>query len=329
MPKLEPKIIQRDLDLNKLWPVYWLYGSERMKSRELLKRIRKTAIPESESGGAGGLFGMAEETLDGAEIDGSSVVEAAQSPSLGGGLRLIVVRDAHAMKNPEQIAELFGEPKAKENLASVCVFLSKDFDQRKKISKLLLEKAAVVPCEDVPENEREAWIQYLAKRRGVDLEAELAVQLTSLDPWSLDIIDQELEKFTLDPDQSGETFLGGLAAGTGSEVFLDAFFSRDLKRALRTVENFADQLDEALPLLGLFAWNVRHLALVLADQKAGTRVVKINPYAADKLRGWARHWTLTDAMELQRKLEELDFGLKQTPLLPVGLWSDLVLSFCH
>ena len=298
-----------------------------MKSRELLKRIRKTALPETENG-AVGFFGMSEEILDGGETDAGSVVEAAQSPSLGGGLRLIVVRDAHAMKNPELIAELFGERKAREELMSVCVFLSKDFDQRKKISKTLLEKAAVVPCDDVAENEREAWIHYLAKRRGVTLSNEMAVQLTSLDPWSLDIIDQEMEKFTLDPTQSGETFLGGLAAGTGSDVFLDAFFSRDLKRTLRTVENFAEQLDEALPLLGLFAWNVRHLALVLADQKAGTRVVKMNPYAADKLRAWSRHWSLEEAMDLQRRLEELDFGLKQTPLLPIGLWSDLVIRFC-
>lgn len=328
MPKLEPKIIQKELDQNRLWPVYWLYGSERMKSRELLKRIRKAALGESE-GGAGSLFGMAEENLDGAEMDAGSVVEAAQSLSLGGGLRLIVVRDAHAMKNPEQITELFGEPKTREELASVCVFLSKDFDQRKKISKALLEKAAVIPCDEVAENEREAWIHYLAKRRGITLSNDTAVQLTSLDPWSLDIVDQELEKYTLDPDHSGETFLGGLAPGTGSDAFLDAFFSRDLKKTLRTVENFADQLDEALPLLGLFAWNVRHLALVLAEQKAGTRVVKLNPYAADKLRAWSRSWRLDEAMDLQARLEELDFGLKQTPLLPIGLWSDLVIRFCR
>ena len=113
------------------------------------------------------MFGMAEETLDGAEIDGSSVVEAAQSPSLGGGLRLIVVRDAHAMKNPEQIRSFWASRKRRKIWRLFAFFLSKDFDQRKKISKLLLEKAAVVPCEDVPENEREAWIQYLAKRRGV------------------------------------------------------------------------------------------------------------------------------------------------------------------
>jgi DNA polymerase III delta subunit len=333
MPKLEPKIIQKELDQEILWPVYWLYGSERMKSRELLKRIRKAALPDGDSSTSGGLFGMAEETLDGNEQDAASVVEAANSLSLsfGGGpsLRFIVVRDAHLMKNPEQIAELMGEKKKRTELNSVCVFLSKDFDQRKKISKLLLDKAAVVPCDEITEAERESWVQYLAKRRGLNLSSEWILRLTSVDPWTLDIIDQELEKFTLDPTQSGETFLGGLAPGTGSDAFLDAFFSRDLRRAFKTIENFATQLEEALPLLGLFAWNVRHLALILADQKAGTRVVKLNPYAADKIRAWSRHWTLDEVLELQTRLQQLDFGLKQTPLLPVGLWSDLVIRFCR
>src|SRR4051812_2060005 len=100
MPKLEPKVIQKELDQGQLWPVYWLYGQERMKSRELLKRIRKAALPES-SDSIGALFGMAEENFDGAEQSGATVVESALSPSLGGGLRFIVVRDAHLLKTPE------------------------------------------------------------------------------------------------------------------------------------------------------------------------------------------------------------------------------------
>lgn len=325
MPKLEPKIIQKELEQNQLWPVYWLYGSERMKSRELIKRIRKVALPEE----GGALSGMAEENFDGGETDAGSVLEAAQSLSFGGGLRLIIVRDAHAMKNPEQIAELLGPRKPREELGSVCIFLSKDLDQRKKISKFLVEKAAVVPCDEIPEAEREAWIQYLSKRRGASLSNEMIVRLTSLDPWSLDIVDQELEKFSLDPAGSGETFLGGLAPGSGADGFLDAFFGRDLAKTFKTVENFANQLEEALPLLGLFAWNVRHLALVLGDQNAGTRVVKLNPYVADKFRIWAKNWKLSEVMELQARLQDLDHGLKQTPLLPVGLWSDLVIRFCR
>jgi DNA polymerase III delta subunit len=327
MPKLEPKIIQKELDQDQIWPVYWIYGAERMKSRELLKRIRKAVFGEESAPNS--VFGLAEETIDGAGLEAVSVVEAAQSMALGGGARLIVVRDAHGLKNPEQIADLFGPKKARKELTSVCVFLSKDFDARKKVSKLLNEKAAVVPCEEVPETDREAWVQYLAKRKGVALKEQSVLQLCSLDPWSLDIIEQELEKFTLDPTGSGEVFLGGMAPGLGSDSFLDAFFARDLKQSLLIVEGFAHHPDQALPLLGLFSWNVRHLGLLLADEKAKSRVVKLSPYVADKLRAWSRNWSLQEVLELQRRLEILDFGTKQTPLLPIGLWSDLVVRFCR
>jgi DNA polymerase III subunit delta len=327
MPKLEAKLVQKELEQDQIWPVYWIYGSERMKSRELVKRIRKAIFGDDAPPTS--VFGMAEESIDGVGTDAISVVEAAQSPALGGGTRLIIVRDAHALKNPEQIADLFGPKKSKNDLTSVCVFLSKDFDARKKVSKLLADKAAVIACEEIPETEREAWIQYLAKRKGISLGSENVVQLASLDPWTLDIMDQELEKFSLDPSGTGEVLLGGMAPGTGSESFLDAFFARDLKQSLLIVENFANHPDLALPLLGLFAWNVRHLGLVLADQSAGTRVVKLSPYVVDKLRAWTRQWSLEEVLELQARLEKVDFGMKQTPLLPIGLWSDLVITFCR
>src|SRR5262245_28723502 len=142
MPRLEPKQVQREIEEGNLWPVYWLFGQERMKSRELLKRIRKAALGEPANP-------LSEETLEGTETGAHRVVEAAQSPSLDGGTRLVVVRDAHALKDTEGLAPLLGARMPAAQVGSVCVFLSKDLDGRKKFSKLLLEKAAVVPCEEV------------------------------------------------------------------------------------------------------------------------------------------------------------------------------------
>jgi DNA polymerase-3 subunit delta len=306
-----------------IWPVYWLYGTERMKSRELLKRIRK-AVLGSETAQTSGLAGFGEETLDGNEVDAATVLDAAQSLSLGGGCRFIVVREAHALKETEMLSVLCGPKTKKSELTSVCVFLSKDLDGRKKFSKILTEKAAVVPCEEVPDAEREAWIGYLAKRRGIELPPELVAQMSSLDPWSLDIIDQELEKFSL--AQTGDvilSLLGGGGAG-GGERFLNAFFARDLKRSMQAIEDFADRPDESLPLLGLLGWNVRHLALVLSRAQ-----IKLNPFIAERLQAWSKHWELSEVIRLQSVLEELDFSLKQTPLLPIGLWGELVVTFCR
>ncbi len=317
MPKLEPKMIQRDLERGLVWPLYWVYGPEKMKSRELVKRIRKTVLGEQagESGRSG--LSLSEEWLEGTEVDASQVLDSAQSPSLLGGVRLIIVRDAHALKNAELLAELLGPAVPLPELTSVCVLLSKDLDARKKFSKLLVEMTAVVPCEEVSEGEREAWIGYLAKRRALEVGPDDVLKLSTLDPWSLDIVDQELEKLSL-----GGTVFAGSDSGRlgGADEFMEAFFGRDLPTALAIAGSFADKPDEALPCLGLFAWNVRHLALLIGS---GGRAA-LNPYVAEKLKRWASNWKLTEVLALQEELAALDFNTKQTPLLPLGLWTDLV-----
>jgi DNA polymerase III delta subunit len=325
MPKLEPKVIQKELEQGLLWPVYWIYGPERMKARELLKRIKKVALGDENPTGLGS---FAEENFDGTEASAAGILDAAQSPALGGGLRLITVREAQAIKEPDLLAALLG-PKAKASeLTSVCIFIAKELDGRRKFSKLLTEKAAVVPCEEVGEADREAWIGYLAKRRGMTIPTELIPRLVALDPWTLDIVDQELEKYSLSPSEDTVLGKGDFQSGTGPDDFIDMFFKRDLKNALASAETFADRPDEALPLLGLFAWNVRHLALIVAERGQRTKTVKLNPYVAEKLQRWSSAWRLGEILALQEDLQELDHDLKQTPLLPLGLWSSLVVKFC-
>ena len=332
MPKFEPKVIQKELEAGILWPVYWLYGQEAMKSRELLKRIRKAVLGDTDTFFSSAAFN--EEVIDSqngaADFNVSRVIDAAQSLSLGGGTRLIVIRDAHTLKDAERLSELFGPSAQKSELSSVCVFLSKDLDGRKKFSKALVEKAAVVPCEEIPEEERDAWIGYLAKKKGVVISDELAAQMRFLDPWSLDIIESELEKYSLASEGSDQNLVmqGGVGPSLGGDSFLDAFFGRRLKDSLVAVETFADYPDESLPLLGLLAWNARFLGLVVSDHLNKTRETKLSPFLADRFNRWARKWSISEVVELQAALAALDFGIKQTQLLSLGLWTELVTRFC-
>lgn len=322
MPKIELKAVQRELEQGILWPFYWIYGPERLKSKELSKRIRQAVFGKENSGTS-----WNEEIFDGNESDAAEILDAALSPSFGGGVRLIWVRDAHLLKNLDQFTELLGPAKKLSELTSVCVCTAKDLDARKKFSKVLTEKAAVVACEEVPENQRESWVQYLAKRRGLQLNQDLAVRLCTLDPWSLDIIDQELEKFSL-AGFSSDVILEGLDSAGNTQKFLNEFFARNKAGALSQVSYFADFPDESLPLLGLMGWNARQLALFISDQKNGTRYCKLNPYIADRMAQWGKVWKLDEVIDLQKELLDLDLSMKQTPLMPLGLWGSLVARFC-
>ncbi len=330
MPKLEPKQVQKELEAGKIRPVYWLYGTEAMKSRELLKRIRSAVLgPAADSSG---MAAFAESALDGQENEVGEVLDAAGSLALGGGGKFVLVKQAHALKQPEDLLALCVSEFVKPaDGASVTVFVSKDLDQRKKFSKGLIEKAACVPCEEIAEEDREAWTQYLAKRKKIQLSENEVGLLRGMDPWSLDGVDRELEKMEIaQPGDRESVLLGAVGAeGKGaSESFVEAFLSRDLARALPEVRHFADSPEMALPLLGLLGWNTKMLVGILRDRQAGTRETKVGSFLQDRFGRYSRVWSLPDAIALQAALARLDFSTKQTPRDPLGNWTELVLRFC-
>lgn len=316
MPKFEPKIIQKELEAGKTWPVYWIYGEEPMKARELVKRIRKTLFKSEE------INPFCETQLEGSEVTAAQVLDSAQSMSMMGGLRFTLVKQAHLIKDLDQLEPLF-------NSTNVTVLLAKDLDQRKKFSKKLVEKAAVIPCEAIAEGDRESWVHYLAKRHELVLNEQEVIFLRALDPWSLDLIERELEKLKqcVSTDDRLLTLAGSLSQGS-SENFIEAFFTKQRNFAFSFVQSFADVPEEALPLLGLISWNTRMLALVLKDREAGTRDVKLGSFLIDKFNRYSRHWKLNEVIELQHHLAEIDFSIKQTPRPALALWSQLVLRFC-
>ncbi len=319
--KLEAKQIRQELSQGVAWPVYWIYGPERLQIRELVALLRNTVVGEN---------AWAEEKLDGASVVAQDVIAAAQSVPFGGGLRFLVVRDAHLIREPDALAELFGARAKREDLPFVCVLLSKDLDARRKFSKQLIEKAAVVECGNIPEQQRETWIHYLAGTLGLEARALPIDALVRAEPWSLEWVESELLKWALAEEvESGlgnQVLVGAAAPGMGSEKFIDAFLvRRSLPEALQAVETLGRKPEEALPLLGLLSWNVRMLALLVARSRA----VKLPPFLQDKLMRALRVWNLEELQELQSALSTLDFGIKQTPQEPMALWGVLIQQFCR
>ncbi|MBI4925889.1 MAG: hypothetical protein HY843_08205 [Bdellovibrio sp.] len=328
MPKLELKLIQGELEKNILRPLYWLYGGEELKVRELVHRIKQTIQKISSSS----FSFLNEDIFYASETEAATLIDAAKNLTFGGGTRFLLVREAHLIKDPECLEELMGPPWTKD-VPYVCVFIARDLDQRKKFSKTLLEKAALVPCEEVSEGEREAWIAYLAKLKGMKLSADEVLNLRSFDPWNLSILEKELEKLFLLNSTCAEADKNLLSVNEGmwkSDQFLESFFQRDLQKSLQQVGQFANQPEESIPLLGLIAWNLRHFILKLSQKDSFNNIKgKFNPYLHDRLNRWSCFWTLDEVMDLHKSLFELDFSTKQTPRLPLGLWTNLVIRYCR
>jgi len=339
MAKYTPRDVQKELESGEVWPVYWLYGAERMKAKELLRKIQTVVCGPSSALSAE----LSVERLDASELSENEIVDRALSPGLFAavtqGLKLYVVSEAHRLSEVEPLEGLFG-PKQKISQASfpaVVVFLSKDLDARKKLSKALLDHAAVVECEAVRDDEKAAWVGYLSKRRGLSLPQGWVDRFCQMEPWSLELVDLELEKLEIAwMDQNGQfdsaqleqaSEVLHLAGGRKSEEFISAFLQRNHARSLDLVRTFADSFEEALPLMGLLSWNARQLLQTLSDQESGARTLKLSPQMQDRFRAYSRLWSLGDAIELQGALAELDFSLKQTSRENLAVWTQLVNEF--
>ena len=326
MPRIEAKQIQKELEAGKLRSAYWIFGPERMKARELVNRIRKTTFGDQIPND----FNF--EKYDGSEAEVSTILDAAQGFSLMGGTKLILVRNAEELKQTEMIVEYLESLPSNEavmgaELDNVVVFISRSFDARKKTTKKIQELAATIPCEEVSEQEREPWIGYLARRRGITLSNEEAILLRGLDPWSLDIVDQELGKLEMvvnEEDLRKQVLLNGVDAFARDD-FIDALFCRDQKRTLKWMHLFCEQIEVQLPILGLVSWNLRHLKLMLMEELTHSRSnEKRNPYLLRNLERWRKHWTFDSIQKFEHGLFEIDFSLKNTRLMGKGLWTSLL-----
>ena len=208
------------------------------------------------------------------------------------------------------------------------VLLSKNFDARKKSSKTIQEVAAVVACEEVDEKDREPWIDYLSKRRGITLSETERLTLRGLDPWNLEIVDQEIGKLELvgeDQALRAQALLSGVSAFARDD-FIDAIFCRDTQRALSLVHLFSNEMEVQLPFLGLLSWNFRQLKLSVLERELKTRSPeKRNPYLDRKLDRWKKAWDLKSITDLEHALFQIDFSLKNTRLLGLGLWTDAII----
>lgn len=320
--KLDPKQLQQELKQGQAWPLYWVHGEEAYRVREVSQLLARTVVGDR---------AWCEDRLEGAHTSAQDVVASAQSIPLGGGTRVVWVRDAQMIKDPDKMSGLLGPRQALSELPWCVILLAKDLDGRRKFSKLLVDKAAVVACESVPEDQREAWVRHMAQSRGIRPEALPLDLLLRNEPWSLDWVQNEISKWEMSEQaQAGSGFevvVGGNdgSLGTG-DAFIHAFLEkRSLAAALVHAETLASKPEASLPLLGLLSWNVRMLALLASR----SRSVRIPPFIEGKLRRVLQSWDSQEIHDLQTALFDLDFAVKQTPQEPVALWGVLIHQFCR
>lgn len=319
MPRVEVHHVEKDLTDGIFWPAYWIYGQENRRARDLINFLHRRFLEAS------GETNHDIQSLDGSELATSKITELLLNHQLGGGIPFLLIRNAHLLKGFETFEIPWSEKTHIGKINFICVFNSPELDLRKRTSKIILEKAAVVHCETIQEFEREKWIIKAMKEKNHELRQDEFGYLLNLEPWSLDLVDSELEKIILFNKYGGSKRSNQdsvyLTACTPlqREVFIEAFFTKNKKQALRGIESFAKETEEALPTIGMMSWYIRQILYFEQGQK-------LNPYLLEKIKRWSKIWSRDQLTLLQSCLTELDLSYKQTTIPPFFSWNRLIMQ---
>ncbi|HET7482402.1 MAG TPA: DNA polymerase III subunit delta [Actinomycetota bacterium] len=242
--------------------VYLLSG-ESFLADEALERVRTES----------GADPLAEADY-GSDVEIAELLGALQTPSLLGGRRLVVVRDAQDLKKDhiEALTRYIEEPAA----SSVLVLIA---NGRSKLDAVVKKSGTVVTLE-APKGRRLAtWVRERAREQKFTLDDRGA--------WALiDSVGTELRDLEGALEQL-RSALGDSARATAADVnrlfprqaderifaFTDAVGERRLQPAMTALRRLLDQGEEPLVLFGSLTGHVRRLLRIRRHVDHGTRAV--------------------------------------------------------
>ena len=249
-PRLRQALLRGHVD-----PVYLLAGEEAWFHDEGLKLIEAAALDAA--------AGINREAFRGSETTLFEIVDLASTYPMGPGRRLVVVRDADALK-PEGIEALKAYV-ARPNPRTCLIFSDLSFDQRRSLYKTLAAGATAVDCAPLAdETAVAAWARDRLQARGYGLSPELAEAIgLGLAGAGLQRLDAELQKLMSAIGSPRPVEAKDLAILADVPRVGDAFQAArmalrgDRGGAVRSLRALLDAGEEAPMILGAFAWYAR------------------------------------------------------------------------
>lgn len=212
-------------------PVYLLHGEEDLLIEEATDAILNAALTDDERG-----FNL--DVLYGSEADTRDVVSHALSFPMMAERRVVVVRDADKLAQPEILANYIEHPSPSTCLVLTCA--KPDF--RKKPFVMARKNAFVVECKPLWENQVPAWITKRVKKDKRDIRQDAASMLAAYVGNSLRELSNELEKLYIYLGEKITIEVGDVTAVVGVSKEFTVFElqwaigSKDTRKATEVME---------------------------------------------------------------------------------------------
>lgn len=177
---------QQTLVRGQVEPVYLLDGEEEFFQEEGIRLVGEALLP-------GGISSIDRESIRGGQASLSEILDLASTYPMGGGRRLIVVREADGVRceTVEPLRAYLSRPNAK----SCVVFSDAAYDRRRAFYKALLAGALRVDCAQLDEGRVPLWVRERLRARGFGISPDLAEAIAAgAAGQGLARLDAELQK---------------------------------------------------------------------------------------------------------------------------------------
>lgn len=317
-------------------PVYFLYGEEPYYIDQISGFIAANVLSDAEKS-------FNQTVLYGKDSDGPQVVNAAKRYPMMAERQVIIVREAQELKDFESLVHYIEKPL--QSTLLVINYKYKNPDGRKKVFKLLMEKAISFESKKLYDSQIPGWITgYLTKKK-YNIQPKAASLLAEFLGSDLSKISNELDKLIIVLGDSERTITPlhiekniGISKDYNQFELQNALGKRDTVKANRIIHYFAqNQKTNPIPqtLASLYYFFSKLLILhYLKDRSKQNvaKVLKVNPYFANDYIDAAGRYRPAKIVEIMSVLREYDmrskgFGGDTTP--EGALLKELVFKILH
>ncbi|MBL0388395.1 DNA polymerase III subunit delta [Tumebacillus sp. ITR2] len=333
--------IQTELKKGIIQPVYLLYGTEALLIDDVVQSIQDAALPQGIDD-----FNYMRFHYDESPIQ-HAVHEAETIPFLSE-RKLILVQNCAAFtsaKSPRvdhdpEALQAYMENPAPYTTLILTVFAEK-LDERKKLTKIAQQKAAVVQFVSLKENECRDWIAGEVKRQGSSITNDGIGRLILSVGTNLRLLRSELEKLALYAGPGGtidEAAVDMLATRTMEQnvfVFIDEVVRLRIDRAMRMMYDLLKNKEEPIKLLFMIARQVRMMLQVKLQSGRGYNINQIaqqlgvHPYPAKIAGEQGNFYSVKELEKLLFELGEIDYKIKTGQLGDRTALEMFILSLPH
>ena len=266
-------------------PVYYLMGEESYYIDLISGYIENNVLSESEKE-------FNQTVLYGADVDINTVINAAKRYPMMSEHQVIIVKEAQALDNIEELVYYLHKPL----MSTILVFCHKhgSLDKRKKIAGEIDKVGILFESKKIKENLLPTFISSYLKRKTVDIDAKSASMLAEFVGSDLNRLTGELEKLIITLPQGTKRVTSeqiekniGISKDYNNFELKNALIEKDVLKANKIIKYFdenpkANPLQMTVSLLFNFYSNlmVAYYAPEKTDQSVASWLGLKSPWAA-------------------------------------------------